>query len=183
MKPQLLFKCFPNCSMVSFLCVHFVNFNFFFYGIWILQFALYFLIHPCWQSFIINITHLSFYVNIVCHKVFVKLVSIMSVPKALTVFPALLLWPQYNDVIMSPMASQITSLTIVYSAVYSGTYQRKHQRSASLTFVMGIHRWPVNSSHKGPVMRKMFLLDDVTMPHKCIFSFLGWNTDVTFLSI
>ena len=38
----------------------------------------------------------------------------------------------YNDVIMSTMASQITSLTIVYSTVYSGTNQRKHQSSASL---------------------------------------------------
>ena len=62
----------------------------------------------------------------------------------------------YSDVIMRAMASQITSLTIVYSTVYSGADQRKHQRPASLAFVMGIHRWPVNSSHKGPVTRKMF---------------------------
>ena len=41
----------------------------------------------------------------------------------------------YNDVIMSTMASQITSLTIVYSTVYSGADQRKHQRSASLAFM------------------------------------------------
>ena len=40
----------------------------------------------------------------------------------------------YNDVTMSAMASQITSLTIVYSTVYSGAYQRKHQSSASLAF-------------------------------------------------
>ena len=57
----------------------------------------------------------------------------------------------YNYVIMSVMASQITSLMIVYSTVYSGAYQRKHQSSASLTFVRGIHRWPVDSPHKGPV--------------------------------
>ena len=38
----------------------------------------------------------------------------------------------YNDVIMSTIASQITSLTIVYSTVYSGADQRKHQSSASL---------------------------------------------------
>ena len=49
---------------------------------------------------------------------------------------------------MSPMASQITSLTIVYSTVYSGADQRKHQSSASLAFVRGIHRWPVNSPTK-----------------------------------
>ena len=46
----------------------------------------------------------------------------------------------YNDVIMSPMASQITSLTIVYSTVYSDADQRKHQRPASLAFVWGIRR-------------------------------------------
>ena len=64
---------------------------------------------------------------------------------------------------MGAMASQITSLTIVYSAVYSGAGQRKHQSSASLAFVRGIHRWPVNSPHKGPVTRKMFPFDDVIM--------------------
>ena len=51
---------------------------------------------------------------------------------------------------MSAMASQITSLTIVYSTTYSGTDQRKHQSSASLAFVRGIHRRTVNSPHKGP---------------------------------
>ena len=48
-------------------------------------------------------------------------------------------------------------------AVDSGAYQRKHQRSASLAFVRGIHRWPVNSPHKGLVTRKMFPFDDVIM--------------------
>ena len=49
----------------------------------------------------------------------------------------------YNDVIMSAMASQITSLTIVYSTVYSDANQRKHQSSASLAFVGEFtgHRW------------------------------------------
>ena len=69
----------------------------------------------------------------------------------------------YNDVIMNVMASQITSLTIVCSTVYSGTDQRKHQSSASQVFVGGIHRWPVNSPHKGPVTQKMFPFDDVIM--------------------
>ena len=45
---------------------------------------------------------------------------------------------------MGTIASQMTSLTIVYSTVYSGANQRKHQRSASLAFVRGIHRWLVN---------------------------------------
>ena len=59
---------------------------------------------------------------------------------------------------MGAMASQITSLIIVYSTVYSGADQRKHQSSASLAFVWGIYRWPVNSPHKWPVTRKMFPL-------------------------
>ena len=65
------------------------------------------------------------------------------------------------------MASQITSLTIVYSTVYSGENQRKHQSSASLAFVWGIHRWPMNSPHKGPVTRKMFPFDDVIIDQIC----------------
>ena len=69
----------------------------------------------------------------------------------------------YDDVIMSAIASQITSLTIVYSIAYSDADQRKHQSSASLAFVRGIHRGPVNSPHKRPVTRKMFPFDDVIM--------------------
>ena len=69
----------------------------------------------------------------------------------------------YGDVILGAMASQITSLTIVHSIVYSGADQRKHQSSASLAFVRGIHRWPVNFPHKGPVTWKMFPFDDVIM--------------------
>ena len=64
---------------------------------------------------------------------------------------------------MGAMASQITSLTIFYSAVYSGADQRKHQSSASLAFVRGIHRSPVNSPLKWPVTRKIFPFDDVIM--------------------
>ena len=62
---------------------------------------------------------------------------------------------------MGTTASQITSLTIVYSTVYSDADQRKHQRSTSLGFVRGIHRGPVNPPHKWPVTRKMFPFDDV----------------------
>ena len=69
----------------------------------------------------------------------------------------------YSDVIMGTMASQITSLTIVYSTDYSNICQRKHQSSASLAFVRGIHWWAVNSPHKGPVTRKMLPFDDVIM--------------------
>ena len=64
---------------------------------------------------------------------------------------------------MGVMASQITSLMIVYSTVYFGADHRKHQSSPSLACVTGIHRSPVNSPHKGPVTRKMFPFDDVIM--------------------
>ena len=65
---------------------------------------------------------------------------------------------------MGTIASQITSLTIVYSTVYSDADKKnKHQSSASLAFVRGIHRGPVNSPHKWPVTRKMFPFDDVIM--------------------
>ena len=65
----------------------------------------------------------------------------------------------YCDVTMGKMAYLITSLTSVYSTVHSGA----DQSSASLAFVWGIHRRPVNSPHKGPVNRKMFPFDDVIM--------------------
>ena len=65
------------------------------------------------------------------------------------------LFVHYSDVIMSVVAPQITSLTIVYSTVYSGADQRKHQSSASLAFVRGIYWSPVNSPYKGPIIWKM----------------------------
>ena len=72
------------------------------------------------------------------------------------------LWySHYNDVILGAIASQITSIMTDYSTVYSGADQIKHQSSASLAFVRGIHRWPVNSPHKWPVTRKMFPFDDI----------------------
>ena len=64
---------------------------------------------------------------------------------------------------MDVVASQTTSLTIVYSTVYSDADQRKLQNSASLPFVWGIHRGPVNSPHKWPVTRKKFSFDDVIL--------------------
>ena len=67
---------------------------------------------------------------------------------------------------MGAIASQITSLTIVYSIVYSDADQRKHQSSASLAFVRWIHRGPVKSPHKWSVTRKMFPLHDVIMFHE-----------------
>ena len=93
----------------------------------------------------------------------------------------------YNDVIITTMASQNTSLTIAYSAVYSGADQRKHQCSSSLAFVRGIHRGPVNSPRKGTVPRKMFPFDDVIMwvlssrggPHIDPMNLAMWSAMVT----
>ena len=85
-----------------------------------------------------------------------------------TVNTARMLWLRprhYDDVIMGAMASQITSLTSVYSIFYSDTDQRKHQSSASLAFVWAIHRRPVNSPHKWPVTRKMFPIHDIIVLH------------------
>ena len=76
---------------------------------------------------------------------------------------------QCSGVILGMMASQIASLNIVYSTVYAGENQRKYQNSASLAFVRVIHRWPVNSTHKLPVTRKMFPFDDVIM---------SWSRDI-----
>ena len=64
---------------------------------------------------------------------------------------------------MGTMTYQITGLMSVYSTDYSGADQRKHQSSASLARVRRIHRWTVNSPHKGPVTRKIFPFDDVIM--------------------
>ena len=60
---------------------------------------------------------------------------------------------------MGAIASQITSLTIVFSTVYSDDDQRKHQSSVSLAFLRG----PVNSPHKWPVTREIFPFDDINM--------------------
>ena len=84
----------------------------------------------------------------------------------------------HNDVIMSSMASQITGVSIVCSTVWSDADQRKHQSSALLAFVRGIHRWPMDSPHVRPVKRKMFPFDDVIMwemPPPQVF-FMKWKT-------
>ena len=87
----------------------------------------------------------------------------------------------YNDVIMSAMTSQIASLTICYSTVYSCADQRKHQSSASLAFVRGIHRWPVNSPHKGPVIWKTFPFDEVIMYIMIFFTLTHHTLPATLL--
>ena len=105
--------------------------------------------------------------------------------------PALKLWGNlqtvrvhYGDVIMGAISSQITSLTVVYSAVYSGADKKKHQSSASLAFVWGIHRGPVNSPHKWPVTRKMFPFDDVIMQTYYLPRWITWSlTSKIFLKL
>ena len=104
----------------------------------------------------------------------VELLQSCTKPSKLCVCMMMILVSHYDDVIMTMLASQITSLTVVYSIVYSGVNQRKHQSSASLAFVREIHRGPVNFPHKWPVTRKMFPFDDVIMEwderHGPIFS-------------
>ena len=89
----------------------------------------------------------------------------------------------YIDVIMTTMASQITSLTIVYSTVYSDADQGKHQRSASLAFVRGIHRDRWIPRTKGQLRGKCFhLMTSSCKEEICQFSrrYTWMNTRVHF---
>ena len=103
-----------------------------------------------------------------------------SSSRFLEIVAAEIIW-HYDDVIMGTIASQITSLTSIYSTVYSDADQSKHQSSASLAFVCGIHRGPVNSPHKWPVTRKMFPFDDVIMGSRT--SLVRWYIIGTFAEI
>ena len=73
----------------------------------------------------------------------------------------------YDDVIMTTMVAQITSLTVVYSTVYSDANQRKHQSSASLAFVWGNHRDRWIPRTKGQLRGKCF--------HLMTSSWLQWR--------
>ena len=87
----------------------------------------------------------------------------------------------YSDVIMSTIASLITGVSIVYWTVCSDADQRKHQSSALLAFVRGIHQWPVNSPHKGPVTRKIFSFNDVIMISRLRILLLEENKSIHHL--
>ena len=90
------------------------------------------------------------------------------------------LWgTHYSNVIMSGMASQITGIWTVRLAVCSGAHRRKYQSSASLAFARGIHRWPVDSPHKGPVTWNTFLFDDLIMNASQPMHWL-WDSDHIF---
>ena len=91
-----------------------------------------------------------------------------------------------SDVIMSAMAFQIPGVSIVYSTVCSGADQRKHQSSASLAFMRGIHRGRMNSPHKGPVTRKKFCLKTSSLG--AVLQFINlilweWATCATIVQI
>ena len=81
----------------------------------------------------------------------------------------------YIDVIVTTMASQITSLTVVYSTVYSGADQRKHQSSASLAFVGGIHRDRWFPRTKGQLRGKCFHLMTSSRANVWGYSLIRWN--------
>ena len=93
-------------------------------------------------------------------------IRVLLLIHALNYVVLLLSFVHHSDVIIRAMASRITNVSIVYSTVCSGANQRKHQSSASLAFVRGIHWWPGYSPHKGSATRKMFQFDDVTMVSK-----------------
>ena len=80
----------------------------------------------------------------------------------------------YSDVIMSAMASKPPAPRLFTQPFVQAQIKKKHKSSASLAFMRGIHRWPVNSSHKGPVKRKMFPFDDVIMTRNC----RSWSNNV-----
>ena len=63
---------------------------------------------------------------------------------------------------MSAMASNHRRLDCLLNSLFMRR-SKKHQNSATLAFVQGIHRWMVNSPHTEPVTRKMFPFDDVVM--------------------
>ena len=76
----------------------------------------------------------------------------------------------YSDVMMSPVATQIFGVSIVYLTIGSGA-DKKTPKLHVTGLCWGIHRWTVNSSHKGPVTRKMFPFDGVILEHQCRVAF------------
>ena len=68
-----------------------------------------------------------------------------------------------------------SSASLLFATVSSGAHQRKYQSSASLASVRGIHRSPVDSSHKGPVTRKRFPFDDVFMKDIWRTKHINWT--------
>ena len=71
---------------------------------------------------------------------------------------------------MTTMASQITSLTIVFSTVYSRRRSKKISKLRVTGLCAGNSPGPVNSRHKGPLTRKLVPFDDVII--RCRFVML-----------
>ena len=115
------------------------------------------------HTYVIMYTSWLIYVAFRCSFFYDNLITLRTVGLQNGSWLLFLLYQHYDDVRMDAIASQITSFPIFYSIVYSDADQRKHQSSASLVFVRGIHRGPVNFPHKWPVTRKMFPFDDVIM--------------------
>ena len=101
----------------------------------------------------------SCFIQIISTRMVIKWIK-LSVA-SLSCFGSNIAMLHYSDVIMSTIRYQIIGVSKVCSTIGSGADQRKHQNSASLAFVRGIHRWPVDSPHKWPVMQKMSPFDDV----------------------
>ena len=72
----------------------------------------------------------------------------------------------YSDVIMSTMASQITSVSIVHSTVCSGADQRKYQGSTSLALCEGNSPVTGEFPTQRTVTRKFFPFGDAIMKHQ-----------------
>ena len=105
-------------------------------------------------------------------------------PPKLTKFYDVTWQHHYNDVIMTTVTSQITSLTVVYSTVYSDADQRKHQSSASLAFVWGIHRDRWIPRTKGQLHGKCFhLMTSSWLGHNglIMISIITWLCDILAL--
>ena len=141
-------------------------------------------INPRWQSWLLECSSYSphgsvpskmyqwnkilMFYELIC--IMFCIINLMSITPWVGLFdvhvsfrPKFHCWFHYGNVIMGAIASQITSLTIVYATVYPGSDQRKIKAPRHWPFVWGIHRGPVNSPHKWPVTRKMFPFDDVIM--------------------
>ena len=102
-------------------------------------------LQQCFQLLIINLLYVAPQIS--------ESIACLSMPQFMGTLSPHIIYYRYDDVIMSAMTSQITSLTIVYSIAYLSADQWKYQSSALLAFVRRIHRKPENSPQKGPVTR------------------------------
>ena len=105
------------------------------------------------------------------HNIYVCKVSIWNVScqvhgkqHSFSIYDRIFLWKCRSiyvwlwTVNISLWPHQMETFSALLLTVCSDADQRKHQSSASLAFVRGIHRLPVDSLHKGPVTRKCFHL-------------------------